>query len=129
MASNNKKQCEAELELHLRARKIPYKAQYRFHPTRLFRFDFAFPEHRLGVEVQGLTDIQRTKRGKLFIGRHQSPEGVKRDLEKFDEAMRLGWRIYLCEQEMVSSGRALQTIEILLGLARIPGEKQQTLPL
>ena len=123
----NKKNIEAELSLHLRARKIPHVTQYMFHPTRKWRFDFTFPEKRLAVEVQGVTNIQYNANGKPFIGGHQSPQGMKNDLEKFDEAMRLGWNIYLCEQEMVKSGRALQTIEILLGLSQLAETKQRVL--
>jgi len=129
MASRfDKKQCEAELAMQLRAMKIPHKTQYRFHEKRMWRFDFAFPEIQLAVEVQGVTNIQFHK-GKPFIGGHQSPQGMKNDLEKFDEAMRLGWRVYQCEQQMVSSGRALQTIEILLGRARISEGRQRALKL
>jgi len=123
----NKKQCEAELAFQLRAMKIDFKTQFMFHPERKWRFDFCFPEKYLAVEVQGITDIGFSKNGKAFIGGHQSPKGMRGDLEKFDEAMRMGWNIYLCDQAMVTSGRALQTIEILLGLAKAPGIKQMRL--
>lgn len=121
--TKKKRDVEALLAFQLRAFKIDFKTQYKFHDERKWRFDFAFPEHRLAVEVQGITGINYSKRGKAFVGGHQSPQGVKNDLEKFDEAMRLGWRVYCCEQEMVDTGRALRTIQILLGLVKI--KKQQ----
>jgi len=54
--------------------------EYRFHPTRMWRFDVAFPSQRLGVEIDGR-------------GRHQTVTGVRADCEKLNEATRLGWRV------------------------------------
>lgn len=54
--------------------------EYRFHPTRLWRFDFAFPSLRIGIEIDGR-------------GRHQTVDGVRKDCEKLNEATRLGWRV------------------------------------
>lgn len=99
---------EAELELQLKALKIPYEREYRFHPTRRWRFDFIVqPEgKRIAVEVEGIV-----YRGKA---RHQTGKGFQGDLDKYDEAMRLGWTIYRCSPAMVTSGRAIETIERLL---------------
>ena len=54
--------------------------EHRFHETRRWRFDFAFPSVRLAVEIEGR-------------GRHQSVKGVRDDCEKYNEATRLGWRV------------------------------------
>jgi very-short-patch-repair endonuclease len=54
--------------------------EYRFHPVRRWRFDFAFPSVRLAVEVDGR-------------GRHQTAKGVSADCEKMNEALRMGWRV------------------------------------
>lgn len=54
--------------------------EYRFHPDRRWRFDFAFPSQRLAIEVDGR-------------GRHQSVVGVRNDCEKLNEATRMGWRV------------------------------------
>lgn len=125
--AKRKKDYEAELAFQLRACNIDFKAQFQFHPERKWRFDFCFPEKLLAVEIQGITKIGFTDKGQAFVGGHQSPKGMREDLEKFDEAMRMGWRVYCCDQKMVTSGRALQTIEILLGLAKAPGQKQMRL--
>lgn len=111
-----KRDIEATLAFQLRAFKIDFVAQHRFHPTRRWRFDFAWPEKLFAVEVQGLAKPTYSKRGKLILGGHQSIAGIKNDLEKYDEALRRGWRVYCCEQSMVDSGRALKTIQIVLGL-------------
>lgn len=54
--------------------------EHRFHPTRRWRFDFAWPSQKLGVEIDGR-------------GRHQTVAGVRADCEKMNEAIRLGWRV------------------------------------
>jgi very-short-patch-repair endonuclease len=54
--------------------------EYRFHPTRRWRFDFAFPSVKLAVEIDGR-------------GKHQTVAGVRADCEKANEAIRMGWRV------------------------------------
>lgn len=45
---------EATLLMQMRAEKFyPPQLQYKFHPTRKWAFDFAWPEVMLGVEVDG----------------------------------------------------------------------------
>jgi very-short-patch-repair endonuclease len=54
--------------------------EHRFHPTRRWRFDFAWPEQRLAVEIEGR-------------GRHQTFMGFAQDAEKYNTALLLGWRV------------------------------------
>lgn len=58
--------------------------EYPFHPTRKWRFDFAWPDVKVAVEIEG---------GIYKIGRHQRPEGFRKDCEKYNEATRLGWSV------------------------------------
>lgn len=62
----------------------PPEAEYRFHETRKWRFDFAFPRHKVAVEIEG---------GVWTKGRHTRGSGFVKDMEKYNEATRLGWRI------------------------------------
>ena len=81
--------------------------EHKFHPTRRWRFDIAWPEYMLAVEVEGATWAN---------GRHNRGSGFEADCLKYDNAMRLGWDIYRCTGDMIKSGRAVETIEILLGM-------------
>jgi very-short-patch-repair endonuclease len=56
--------------------------EYRFHPKRMWRFDFAFPDKKIAIECEGgiWTEGAHT-RGKHFIS----------DAEKYNEAAMLGW--------------------------------------
>lgn len=58
--------------------------QHRFHDVRLWRFDFAWPEVKVAVEIQGGSWIQ---------GGHNRGIGQSKDLEKQRTAVMMGWRI------------------------------------
>jgi hypothetical protein len=76
-------------------------AEYRFHPTRKWQLDRAWPQHKVYVEVQG---------GIFVRGRHSRPRGQINDMEKISEATILGWRpILVCSVE-IKNGQALDRI-------------------
>jgi very-short-patch-repair endonuclease len=54
--------------------------EYRFHPTRKWRFDVAFPSVKLAIEIDGR-------------GYHQTIVGVRADHEKQNAAVLMGWRV------------------------------------
>jgi very-short-patch-repair endonuclease len=90
---------EAAFLFHLRtlapALEATTEREYRFHPRRRWRFDFAWPRQRLAVECDG---GQWAPRG----GRHNSD----RDREKLNEAARLGWRVLRFSSSMLSQDPA-----------------------
>ena len=46
---------------HIRAMKLEVPmSEYRFHETRRWRFDFAYPEQLLAIEVEGGTVLRFT---------------------------------------------------------------------
>lgn len=69
----------------LRASKLPLPTpEYRFHPERQWRFDFAWPEHKIALEVEG---------GVWTEGRHTRGAGFLADMQKYNAAGVLGWRV------------------------------------
>lgn len=86
--------------------------EYRFHPSRRWRFDWAFPDYMLALEVQG---------GAFLTGggRHTRGAGYRRDLEKFCEAAILGWCVLHVLPEHLADGRALMWAERALQIPRI----------
>jgi very-short-patch-repair endonuclease len=80
-------------------------AEFRFHPTRRWRFDWAWPDRSIAVEVDGAV---------FTGGRHTRGAGYEKDLEKLSEALCLGWRVLRVSTGMVRDGRALGYIERLL---------------
>lgn len=112
---------EEQLALHLKALKIEFEREYRFHPTRRWRFDFAIPDIKIAIEVEGITCYGKNRDGSMKLGRHQTKKGFEADLEKYREAMKLGWNIFRCSPDMVKSGKAIETIELLVNKSRNSG--------
>ena len=76
-------------------------AEYRFHPTREWRFDFAIPSCRVAIEVEG---------GAFNGGRHIRPEGFLRDMEKYNEAAACGWLLIRVVPSELLTLRTLQLV-------------------
>jgi very-short-patch-repair endonuclease len=58
--------------------------EYRFHPTRKWRFDYAHLGAKVAVELDG---------GVFTQGRHVRGAGFLRDREKINAAQLMGWRV------------------------------------
>jgi very-short-patch-repair endonuclease len=58
--------------------------EFRFHPTRRWRADFAHLPSRTLIEIEG---------GIYINGRHNRGAGFAADLEKYLEANLAGWRV------------------------------------
>ena len=93
---------EDAFEFQLKASKLHFEREYRFHPTRLWRFDFANPAKKIAVELHGAIYTQ---------GRHSRGAGIEGDMEKMNEAQLMGWDVLCFSAGMVKSGEALQTLE------------------
>ena len=65
--------------------------------------DFAWPQARLGIEVQGGTWKQNTG--------HNSGKGIQNDCNKSQQCALMGWQIIPVTGDDVRSGRALKFIE------------------
>lgn len=79
--------------------------EWRFHPTRRWRFDLAWPDKSLAVEIDGGVYVQ---------GRHTRGAGVEKDMEKLAEAAIAGWTVIRVSTNQVKSGQALTWIERLI---------------
>lgn len=102
---------EAEFALQIRAAKLDkgMVREYKFHPLRRWRFDFCWPDHKFSVEVEG---------GVFTNGRHTRGAGYSADLEKYNEAVMLGWKVLRFTGSMVKSGVALNMVDALIGDSR-----------
>lgn len=76
-------------------------AEYRFHPAREWRFDFAIPARHVAIEVEG---------GAFIGGRHIRPDGYLRDMEKYNEAAAAGWLLIRVLPAELLSVRTLRLI-------------------
>lgn len=69
--------------------------------ARRWRFDWAWPEHKIAVEVEG---------GVWTGGRHTSGAGFVADMEKYNTAAVLGWRVLRVQPKTLCT---LRTIEMI----------------
>ena len=75
--------------------------EFRFHATRKWRFDFAWPDLKVAVEVEG---------GIWIGGRHTRGKGFLADLEKYNYAAVAGWCVLRCQPSTLMSGAFLQLL-------------------
>lgn len=67
----------------LRRSSLPMpEAEFQFHPTRKWKMDFAWPDHKVALELEGAVWTQ---------GRHTRGSGYVGDMEKYSEAAIAGW--------------------------------------
>ena len=66
------------------------------------RFDFAFPDLLLAVEVEG---------GTWTSGRHSRGAGYAADCEKYNAAQIGGWVVIRVTSDMIKNGKAIKTIK------------------
>lgn len=76
--------------------------EYRFHPPRRWRFDWAIPTEKIAIEYHG---------GIYSAGRHTRGTGFQNDREKMNQAAIDGWIVLEITEEMVRSGMAHSMIE------------------
>lgn len=78
---------------------------------RKWRFDFAWPDLKIGVEVDGIVVRSMTidgKRRTQVSGRHAHVTGMREDMHKRNTAMMLGWAVFHGERDLVESGELLR---------------------
>lgn len=122
MKGRSKMSLEGEMDLQLRAAGLPRpKREFRFHPARRWRADFAWPAAKLLLEVEGGTGFGQvwSPRGRSVVGHHAHPKGYESDCEKYNAATLRGWRVLRVTAAMVHDGRALATVEEALGQTKV----------
>lgn len=75
--------------------------EFRFHPTRKWRFDYAIPALKIAIECDG---------GVWSRGRHVRPQGYIRDMEKFNAAAEMGWVVLKFTPQQLMTQEAISTL-------------------
>ena len=70
-------------------------AEHKFHDTRRWRFDLAWPALKLAAEVNG---------GVFVGGRHSRGAGQMKDYEKLNAAVLLGWAVIQVVPKQITDG-------------------------
>ena len=108
MSAGNVSKLEARFEWLWRVLNGPaLEREFRFHPTRKWRADFAHLPSRTLIEIEG---------GIWVRGRHTSPRGFAADAEKYLEATLAGWRVIRLVDDQIKT----PVIERIVALIRAP---------
>ena len=94
---------ENTMAFQFRAVGLKPEREFRFHPSRRWRFDFSFPEQFVAVEVEG---------GIFVKGAHTRGAHFRSDCEKYNAAVELGWRVLRYTDREIKTGEALALIEV-----------------
>jgi hypothetical protein len=86
-------------------------AEYRFALTegRAWRFDWAWPKHRIALEVEG---------GAFVRGRHVRGKGYIEDMHKYNTAQLLGWIVLRVTPDALASTRTFDLLQRAFSLDR-----------
>lgn len=84
--------------------------QFLFHAVRRWRFDFAWPEIKLAIEIHG---------GNFSFGGHNRGAQQAKDYEKGNEAILAGWRVLQFGTKQMGNPLdcANMAIEVLFAIA------------
>lgn len=100
------------LAAHIRLEDLPEPVtEYKFSPSRRWRFDFAWPDRMIACEVDG---------GTWSGGRHVRGDGYERDCQKLNTATAEGWRVFRFTTGMVQSGEAIATLVRVITMPVMP---------
>lgn len=84
------------------------ETEYRFHPERRWRFDYAWPAQQVALEVEG---------GVWSGGRHTRGAGFISDIAKYNSATLLGWQVYRCTPQTLAGADIGATLRVALSAA------------
>ena len=87
------------------ARVILPVGEYKFVSDRKWRFDYAWPEVKAALEVEG---------GAYTAGRHTRGKGFIADMEKYNRGVIEGWRIVRCTPDTLRTAKTVDMIRELL---------------
>lgn len=93
--------------------KVECVKEFKFHPVRKWRFDYAIPEHKIALEVEG---------GVWTGGRHISPKGFLGDIEKYNTATLMGWRVFRTTPEDLYKTATIKLIKTAISGEFAPGK-------
>lgn len=80
----NGSKAKGEMEIMLKLAGYEYVKEFKFHPTRKWRFDWAIPSLKIAVEYEGIMSEK---------SRHTTITGMSGDCEKYNAAQSLGWKV------------------------------------
>jgi hypothetical protein len=69
--------------------------EFQFEPSRRWRFDWCWPEQKVALEIEGAVWTR---------GRHTRGAGFIKDMEKYNHAAAMGYRVIRCTPNGIAWG-------------------------
>lgn len=91
---------EDEFAAQLKAVKVPFEREVRFHPNRKWRLDFV--SGKVAIECEG---------GIYVNGGHNRGAAMEDQFEKYAEALLAGYTVFRVSARQIRSGQALKWLE------------------
>lgn len=85
--------------------------EYRFYKNRQWRFDYALPKYKIAIEVEG---------GVWTQGRHVRPVGFLGDMNKYNMATLMGWRLFRTTPKKLLTNDTLKLLKNAINSAVLP---------
>lgn len=85
------------LEKHLAELRLYYEPEYKFHHSRKWRVDYFLSNQGIAIEIEG---------GVFSRGRHTRGVGFLNDMEKYNTATMMGYRVLRFSTQQVLDGSA-----------------------
>lgn len=79
------------------------ESEHRFHPVRKWRFDYAWTNEKLALEIEG---------GTWTKSRHTSGKGYRNDCIKYSTAAIMGWRVIRCTTCMINDMTVVELLQM-----------------
>ncbi|MEG0899040.1 MAG: hypothetical protein RSF40_04935 [Oscillospiraceae bacterium] len=76
--------------------------EFRFHPTRRWRFDFAIPDLKIAIEQEG---------GLWVSGRHNRAFSMINDMVKYNTAASMGWLVLRFTPQDMTKEQSIDVIK------------------
>ena len=95
--------------LESKLKNVEVVKEFKFHPVRKWRFDYAFPNYQVAVEVDG---------GVWAGGRHINPAGYIKDIDKLNTAASMGWLVLRITTDDKFSSKTYELIEKTIELRK-----------
>ena len=97
-----------------------FTVEYKFHPTRKFRFDFAWPEKKIAFEAEGGAFSGKNNKCPMCQqpprSRHTTGVGMSNDCIKYNEASILGWQVLRGTVKNINDGDSIDQLLRILGV-------------
>ena len=84
---------------------VDFVKEFRFCDKRRFRFDFCNVEKKIAIEIEG---------GIFANGRHTRGTGYLKDMEKYNLAQEMGFKVFRYTPQQITKIETLEQIKRVL---------------